>query len=273
VTQRADAIVLCIDEKSQIQALDRTAPMLAMQPGLPARRTHDHKRHGTTTLFAVLQIATGKVAHADFQSELQAVMDKYVHFTPISRPGLNLVDVWSGIIECQTTYHGTLTSVRDLHAKIRTFVNGWNDRAHPFFWTKAADEILKNSNRQITSNTRDDDVVLMDVQMPVVESLDAARIIASNPDLVLASKFVGEAPGLLDTLNAARTEGSCREVRRLAHTVEPHADLVDVARMQEPSRTVEELATLKQLVHADTAIDERRVDTTDVVGRMTVQIS
>ena len=246
MTQRADAIVLCIDEKSQIRALDRTAPMLAMQPGLPARRTHDHKRHGTTTLFAALQIATGKVARADFQSELHLVMDKYAHFTPISRSGLNVVDVWSGIIERQTI---------------------------SFFWTKTADEILKNSNRQNTSNTRDDDVVLMDEEMPVLDGLDAARIIAYNPDLVLASKFVEEAPGLLDTLEAARTEGSCREVRRLAHTVKPHADPVNVVRMQELSQTVEELATLKQLVHVDTAIDELRVDTTDVVGRMTVQIS
>ena len=264
--------MLCVDEKSQIQALDRTAPMLAMQPGLPARRTHDHERHGSNTLFAALQIATGKVARAYFQSELHLVMDNYAAFTPISRSWLNLVDVWCGIIGCQAIHCGTFTRVRDLHAKIRAFVNGGNDRARPFFWTKTAEEILKKANRQNTSNTRHYDVVPMDVQVSVMDGLDAARFTPYNPDLVLASEFVGEAPGLLDKIEAARIEGSCREVRRPAHTVKSHAILVDVVQ-KELGRTVEELATLKQLVHADTAIDELRVDTTDVVGRITVQIS
>jgi len=187
-----NAIVLCIDEKSQIQALDRTAPMLPMQPGLPERRTHDYKRHGTTTLFAALEIATGKVTgavkprhrHQEFlaflkqvaraypERELHLVMDNYAahkrvevrdwlaanprihaHFTPTSGSWLNLVEVWFGIIERQAIHRGTFTSVRDLNAKIRGFVNGWNDRAHPFVWTKTADEILKKANRQTTSNT------------------------------------------------------------------------------------------------------------------------
>jgi len=187
-----NAIVLCIDEKSQIQALDRTAPMLPMQPGLPERRTHDYKRHGTTTLFAALEIATGKVTgavkarhrHQEFlaflkqvaraypEGELHLVMDNYAahkrvevrdwltanprihaHFTPTSGSWLNLVEVWFGNIERQAIHRGTFTSVRDLNAKIRAFVNGWNDRAHPFIWTKTADEILKKANRQTTSNT------------------------------------------------------------------------------------------------------------------------
>ena len=189
-----NAIVLCIDEKSQIQALDRTAPMLPMQPGLPKRRTHDYKRHGTTTLFAALEIATGKVTgavkprhrHQEFlaflkqvdrahpQGELHLVMDNYathktesvrdwltanprihVHFTPTSGSWLNLVEVWFGIIErqCQAIHRGTFTSVHDLNKKIRTFVDGWNDRCHPFVWTKTADEILKKANRQTTSKT------------------------------------------------------------------------------------------------------------------------
>ena len=116
MTQRADAIVLCTDGKSQIQALDRTAPMLAMRPGLPARQTHDDERHGTTTVFAALQIATGKVtgavkarhryqeflalpkqvARAYPQGELHLVMDNDAHFTPSSGFWLNLVDVWLG---------------------------------------------------------------------------------------------------------------------------------------------------------------------------------
>lgn len=191
-----NAIVLCVDEKSQIQALDRTAPMLPMQPGLPERRTHDYKRNGTTTLFAALEIATGKVTgackprhrHQEFLAflkqvaraypdtgtgtELHLVMDNYaahkrvevrdwlaanprihVHFTPTSGSWLNLVEVWFGIIERQAIHRGTFRSVKDLNAKIRAFVDGWNDRCHPFVWTKTADEVLKKANRQTTSNT------------------------------------------------------------------------------------------------------------------------
>ncbi|WP_139142703.1 IS630 family transposase [Humibacillus sp. DSM 29435] len=191
-----NAIVLCIDEKSQIQALDRTAPMLPMQPGLPERRTHDYKRNGTSTLFAGLEIATGKVTgackprhrHQEFLAflkqvaraypddgtgqQLHLVMDNYaahkkvevrdwlaanprihVHFTPTSGSWLNLVEVWFGIIERQAIHRGTFGSVKDLNAKIRAFIDGWNDRCHPFVWTKTADEILKKPNRQTTSNT------------------------------------------------------------------------------------------------------------------------
>jgi transposase len=187
-----NAVVLCVDEKSQIQALDRTAPMLAMQPGLPERRTHDYVRHGTTTLFAALEIATGKVTgacqprhrHQEFlrflkqvaraypEVELHLVMDNYaahkrievrdwltanprvhVHFTPTSASWMNLVEVWFGIIERQAIHRGTFGSVKELNAKIRAFIDGWNDRAHPFVWTKTADQILKKANRQKTSNS------------------------------------------------------------------------------------------------------------------------
>lgn len=186
-----NAIVLCVDEKSQIQALDRTAPMLPMQPGLPQRRTHDYKRHGTTTLFAALEIATGKVTgackprhrHQEFlaflkqvaraypEGELHLVMDNYathkkaevrawldknprihVHHTPTSGSWLNLVEVWFSIIERQAIHRGSFGSVKDLNAKIRAFIDGWNDRCHPFVWTKTADEILRKANRPITSN-------------------------------------------------------------------------------------------------------------------------
>ena len=187
-----NAIVLCVDEKSQIQALDRTAPMLPLAPGLPARRTHDYKRHGTSTLFAALEIATGKVTgackprhrHQEFLTflrqvaraypagELHLVMDNYathkrveirnwlaanprihVHFTPTSGSWLNLVEVWFGLIERQAIHSGTFSSVKDLNAKIRAFIDGWNDRCHPFVWTKTAEEVLKKANRQTTSNT------------------------------------------------------------------------------------------------------------------------
>ena len=77
----------------------------------------------------------------------------HVHFTPTSGSWLNLVEVWFGIIERQAIHRGTFGSVKDLNAKIRAFVNGWNDRCHPFVWTKTADQILKKANRQTTSNT------------------------------------------------------------------------------------------------------------------------
>jgi transposase len=188
-----NAIVLCVDEKSEIQALDRTAPVLPMQPGLTEGRTHDYVRHGTTTLFAALDVATGRVTaachprhrHQEFLrflkqvarahpgGELHLVMDNYaahkrievrdwlaanprvqVHFTPTSGSWLNLVEVWFGIIERQAIRRGTFRSVKELNAKIRTFIDNWNDdRAHPFVWTKTADEILKKANRPTTSNS------------------------------------------------------------------------------------------------------------------------
>jgi transposase len=188
-----NAIVLCVDEKSQIQAVDRTAPILPMQPGLAERRTHDYVRHGTTTLFAALEIATGTVTaacqprhrHQEFlrflkqvartypDRQLHLVMDNYathkraevrtwleanprvqVHFTPTSASWMNLVEVWFGIIERQAIRRGTFGSVTDLNTKIRAFIDNWNDdRAHPFTWTKTADEILAKANRQTTSNS------------------------------------------------------------------------------------------------------------------------
>ena len=191
-----NAIVLCVDEKSQIQALDRTQKMLPMQPGFPERRTHDYVRHGTTTLFAALEVATGKVTaavkprhrHQEFLTflkqvdkaypddgsgtELHLVMDNYaahkraevrqwlaanpriqVHFTPTSGSWLNLVEVWFGIIEKQAIHRGTFGSVKDLNAKIRAFIDGWNDRCQPFVWTKTAEEILAKANRKTTSTT------------------------------------------------------------------------------------------------------------------------
>ncbi|MEV8085832.1 IS630 family transposase [Pseudarthrobacter oxydans] len=188
-----NAVVLCVDEKSQIQALDRTAPMLPMQPGLVERRTHDYTRHGTTTLFAALEIATGKITGAmkpkhrrqEFLSflrqldraypdqELHLVMDNYathktpevkdwlarhprfvVHFTPTSGSWLNLVEVWFGIIDRQAIRRGVFTSVKDLNQKIRQFITGWNDRCHPFIWTKTPEQILAKANRLTTSETR-----------------------------------------------------------------------------------------------------------------------
>jgi transposase len=186
------AIVLCVDEKSQIQALDRTAPILPIRPGLPEKATHDYRRHGTTTLFAALEVATGtvtdacydrhgkaefldfmkKVARAYPRRELHIVVDNYhthkhaevdawlakhpritLHFTPTSGSWLNLVEVFFGIITRQAIRRGTFASVKELVAAITRFIDGWNDRCHPFTWTKTADEILPHT-RQRTSEAR-----------------------------------------------------------------------------------------------------------------------
>jgi transposase len=186
-----NAVVLCVDEKSQIQALDRTAPILLLQPGLAERRSHDYIRHGTSTLFAALEIGTGQVTaackprhrHQEFLAflkqvaraypgqDLHLVMDNYaahkhpavtawlaanprlqVHFTPTHGSWMNLVEVWFSLIERQAIHRGTFGSVKDLNAKIRAFIDGWNDRCHPFVWTKTADQILTKANRQKTSN-------------------------------------------------------------------------------------------------------------------------
>src|SRR3954469_11366640 len=196
-----NAIVLCVDEKSQIQALDRTVPILPMQEGRIERRSHDYYRHGTSTLFAALDIATGQVTaalkprhrHQEFLAflkqierayrhvideagdpvELPLVMDNYaahkhknvrewlarhprfvVHFTPTHASWMNLVEVWFGIVERQAIRRGIFKSVRDLNAKIRAFIDGWNDRSHAFVWTKTADQILNKANRPTTSNPR-----------------------------------------------------------------------------------------------------------------------
>jgi transposase len=175
------AVVLCVDEKPQTQALERKAPVLPLSPGVPEKRSHDYIRHGTTSLFAALEAATGKVTsacypqhrHEEFltflkqvakaypRRKLHLVCDNYgththpdvqawlarhpritLHFTPTSGSWLNLVEVFFSIITRQAIRRGSFTSVPDLIAAIETFIAGWNDRCHPFTWTKTADEIL-----------------------------------------------------------------------------------------------------------------------------------
>jgi transposase len=176
-----NAVVVCVDEKSQIQALDRTAPILPLRPGLPEKATHDYVRHGTTTLFAALEVATGKVTDACYPKhrhqeflrflkkvaaaypgvELHVVCDNYathkhpqvkawlarnpritLHFTPTSGSWLNMVEIFFGIITRQAIRRGTHRSVKDLITAIGTFIDGWNERCQPFTWTKTADELL-----------------------------------------------------------------------------------------------------------------------------------
>jgi transposase len=187
----ANAIVLCVDEKSQIQALNRTQPILPVRPGLPEKATHDYKRNGTTTLFAALEVATGQVtdrcydrhgkaefldflklvARAYPRRRLHVVLDNYhthkhddvnqwlakhpritLHFTPTSGSWLNLVEVFFGIITRQAIRRGSFDSVRQLVSAIRAFIDGYNDRCRPFIWTKTADEILPHATRQATSD-------------------------------------------------------------------------------------------------------------------------
>ncbi|MEK7877142.1 MAG: IS630 family transposase [Pseudomonadota bacterium] len=181
------AIVLCVDEKSQIQALDRSQPMLPMRPGQAARRTHDYKRHGTTSLFAALDIATGQVIGkcfprhraAEFRrflDEIEAnvpkdldvhlVMDNYathktplirawlakrprwhVHLTPTSASWLNQVERFFALITDKQIRRGVHRSVADLQADISAFIDRHNADPKPFRWTKSADDILASVER------------------------------------------------------------------------------------------------------------------------------
>ena len=185
--------MLCVDEKSQIQALNRTQPILPVRPGLPERATHDYKRNGTTSLFAALNVATGQVTDrcyerhgkAEFldflklvsktypRRRLHVVLDNYhthkhddinrwleqnpritLHFTPTSGSWLNLVEVFFGIITRQAIRRGSFDSVKQLVAAIRAFIDAYNDRCRPFVWTKTAEDILPRATRQSTSDAR-----------------------------------------------------------------------------------------------------------------------
>lgn len=181
------AVVLCVDEKSQIQALDRTQPLLPMRPGQVERRTHDYKRHGTTTLFAALDAKTSQLItqfhrrhrSTEFRQFLDAidaqvppeldvhiVMDNYgthktaliknwllkrprfhVHFTPTYGSWLNLVERWFAELTNKQLRRGVHRSVRALEAAIRDFVDAHHESPKPFVWTKTADEILASIAR------------------------------------------------------------------------------------------------------------------------------
>lgn len=181
------AMVLCVDEKSQIQALDRTQPMLPLAPNMPERRTHDYVRHGTTTLFAALDIATGKVigeTHRRHRSsefltflrtieanvpavlDIHLVMDNYgthktdaikrwlaarprfhVHFTPTSASWLNQVERWFSTLTERCIRRGTHRSTRELETTIRDYLRINNAEPKPFSWTKTAADILASVER------------------------------------------------------------------------------------------------------------------------------
>lgn len=181
------ALVLCVDEKSQIQALDRTAPLLPMSPGQIERRTHDYERHGTTSLFAALDVATGKVIGslhrrhraAEFRKfldtidaavprdlDVHLILDNYathkttairrwlvkrpryhVHFTPTGASWINLVERWFAELTNRQLRRGVHRSTRALETAIRDYLQVQNRNPKPFVWTKSADEILASVAR------------------------------------------------------------------------------------------------------------------------------
>ncbi len=181
------ALVLCVDEKTQVQALDRTQPLLPMRPGQVERRTHDYERHGTTSLFAALDVKSGKVigeCHrrhraTEFRTfldlidrnvpaglDIHLILDNYsthktaliqrwlakrprfhVHFTPTSSSWLNLVERWFATLTQKQLRRGVHRSTRELEAAIRSYLNESNKHAKPFMWTKTADEILASVAR------------------------------------------------------------------------------------------------------------------------------
>jgi transposase len=177
------ALVLCVDEKSQIQALDRTAPVLPLRPGLPERRTHDYVRGGTTNLYAALDVASGRVIsdmterhraeefrrflnlvnrsvpeHLDVHLVIDNVSTHktpeihrwlvrhprfHLHFTPTYSSWMNLVERWFAELTNKWLRRGTHRSTKELEASINGWIDRWNDDPKPFVWHKSADEILE----------------------------------------------------------------------------------------------------------------------------------
>jgi transposase len=177
------ALVLCVDEKSQIQALDRTQPVLPLRPGTPERRTHDYVRHGTTNLYAALDVASGTViadmtdrhravefrrflnlinrsvpAHLDVHlvvdnssthktPEIRRWLVRHprfsLHFTPTYSSWLNLVERWFAEITNRWLKRGTHRSTKELEAAITAWIDHWNTDPKPFIWHKTADDILE----------------------------------------------------------------------------------------------------------------------------------
>jgi transposase len=181
------AVVLCVDEKSQIQALDRSQPVLPMMPGMPERRTHDYARNGITSLFAAFNIADGSVIgqlHRQHRAveftkflvtidkavpaelDIHLVCDNYgthktptvkawlarhprfhMHFTPTGSSWINQVERWFGFLTDQKIRRGAHKSVQALEADIRSWIKDWNTHPRPFIWTKTAEEILESLSR------------------------------------------------------------------------------------------------------------------------------
>jgi len=185
------AVVVCVDEKTQIQALSRSQPILPLRPGEPERRTHDYERHGTTSLFAALDVATGAVIGRCFQRhrslefkkfldhlheslprdlEVHIVLDNYsthktplirrwfarqpryhLHFTPTHGSWLNLIERWFGSLTERQIKRGSHRSTLQLQQAIKDFIEATNNQPKAFVWTKSADEILASITRFATA--------------------------------------------------------------------------------------------------------------------------
>lgn len=182
-----NAIVLSLDEKTQIQALERTQPLLPLRSNLPARQTHDYRRHGLTSLYAALEVVSGKVVGecskrhtgSDFLRflkslnrryqgrELHVVLDNssthktpdvrgwleahpnvHFHFTPTGASWLNMIEAWFGILTRKSVRRGSFVSVKDLIRHIRRYIMHWNDHPTPFVWTKKPAHIIKKALRR-----------------------------------------------------------------------------------------------------------------------------
>ena len=182
-----NALVLCVDEKAQIQALDRTQPVLPLGPGIPERRTHDYRRHGTTSLFAALNVATGEVIgqlHRRHRSDeflkflqrieaevppdldVHLIMDNYgthktqqirnwlarrprfhIHFTPTYSSWINQVERWFAMLTEKQIRRGTHRSTCELESAIKLYLATYNADPRPFVWVKTADQILESIQR------------------------------------------------------------------------------------------------------------------------------
>jgi transposase len=183
------AVVLCVDEKSQIQALDRTAPILPLMPGSPQRRSHDYTRHGTTNLYAALNLASGMVISqltarhralefkrflvridqaVPAELDVHLIVDNssthktpairrwlaahprfHVHFTPTYSSWLNLVERWFAELTSKWLTRGTHRSAAELIRSVQSWIDTWNAAPRPFVWHKTADEILDNTTHYL----------------------------------------------------------------------------------------------------------------------------
>lgn len=181
-----NAAVLCLDEKTQIQALNRTQPLLPLRPGLPARQTHDYQRNGVTSLFAALEVAKGRVlgecrtrhTGADFlafvqkvarryRGELHCILDNssshktpavqgwltehphvHFHFTPTGASWMNMIEAWFSVLTRKSIRRGSFDTVRALVRHIQAYLDRWNEHPVPFVWTKTADQIIAKAVRR-----------------------------------------------------------------------------------------------------------------------------
>jgi transposase len=181
-----NAFVVSVDEKTQIQALNRTQPLLPLRPGIPARQTHDYKRNGLTSLYAALEVATGKVigecspthrgpdflrflkkvARSFPRRRLHVIVDNssthstpdvkawladhprvQLHFTPTGASWVNLIESWFGVLTRKSVRRGSFDSVPQLVRHIEAFIAHWNENPTPFIWTKPANEVIRKARR------------------------------------------------------------------------------------------------------------------------------